>query len=329
MNVHSNRHLEWRHFRELVEQGVPAIQPVSGSPEILVFVDEAGSRIGLRMPIDGGMAVEPSPVAEIEVGRVMIGGQTHLEITTRAAGLFAEFYALLEELADRVQLRGETPEVAFRTTMSNWKALLRPAERMSDEQRIGLFGELLVLHRLLVLHGLDAVAAWTGPLGEQHDFRIGEDEIEVKTTSSRKRVHLISSLEQLEPSPGRNLYLLSIQLEPAGSDAGRTLPELVDGVRALIPSGSAARDGLETALLVTWRYSDLHASAYRERLQMRTASVLVEVSLDFPRLTPSFIAKLPGSHRIADVQYRLAVDGLGHEDGSVEFAAVLPGEMAL
>lgn len=325
----ASRHLEWRHFRELIEQGIPAVQPVSGSPEVLVFVDEAGSRIGLRIAVLGEQLVEPSPVAEINVGLVVIGGQKLLEISTRASGLFAEFYALLEELADRMQLRGDTPEAAFRTTLANWKALLRPTERMSDEQRLGMFGELLVLDRVLAVKGAPAIAAWTGPLGEPHDFRIGTQEIEVKTTSSRKRIHLISSLEQLEPSPNRALHLLSIQLEPAGNDAGLALPELVDHVRARLPASSVERQMFETSLLVGWRFSDVHAPLYRERFQLRTPAVLLAVTGDLPRITPALIAQLPGSNRISDVQYRLAVDGLGYPDGSAEFAAVLPGEMQL
>lgn len=325
----ASRHLEWRHFRELIEQGVPAVQLVSGSPEVSVFVDEAGSRIGLRTPVSPGSELDPSPVAEIQVAQVMTGGRPCLEVSTRTSALFGEFYALLEDLADRMQLQGQAPQAAFRDTLINWRALLRPTERMSDEQRLGLFGELIVLDRILGSHGPASLASWTGPMGEPHDFRLGSNEIEVKTTSSRKRHHLISSVEQLEPSPGRQLYLLSVQLEPAGNEAGLALPELVDLVRTKLTQGSGDRDVFETSLLVAWRYSDVHAPLYRERFQLRTPVTLMEVSDDFPRITPSFVADLPSADRITDVQYRISVDGFGHVDGTPEFEAILPGVMAL
>jgi hypothetical protein len=325
----SGRHLEWRNFRDLIDHGVPAVQPVSGTPDVQVFVDESGSRIGLRTPVPQDLRVEPSPVAEIDVRLVNLAGLHMLEISTRASGLFAEFYAVLEEIADRMQLRAQTPGAAFGATLANWKALLRPTDRMSDEQRLGLFGELLILDRVLTAEGPSAISAWTGPLAEPHDFRLGADEIEVKATSSRKRSHLISSLEQLEPSPGRRLHLVSIQLEPAGNEAGLSLPELVDRVRARIPVGSSDSDALETSLLVGWRFSDVHAPFYRDRFQLRTLATLTTVLGEFPRLTPALLTGMPGSERIEDVQYRISVDGLGVGDGTAEFLAIIPGVMAI
>jgi len=322
------RHLEWRNFRELIEAGVPAVQPVTGNPDVVVFVDESGSRIGLRTLAAGGQVVEPSPVAEIDVRTVNVAGTEMFEISTRAFQLFAEFYAVLEEIADRLQLKGASPTAAFGETLANWRALLRPTERMSDEQRLGLFGELLVLDRILISTGPGSIGAWTGPMAEPHDFRLGEREIEVKTTASRKRSHLISSLEQLEPSPGRQLFLLSIQVEPAGNTAGLSLTELVDRVRAHLAPGTVHRESFESSLLVGWRYSDVHGPLYRERYQLRTAPVLVRVTDDVPRLTPSLLAGMPGSQRIEDVQYRITVEGLGVADGTVEFVTILPGAMA-
>jgi hypothetical protein len=322
------RHLEWRNFRELIDAGVPAVQPVTGHPDVAVFVDEAGSRIGLRTPAVVGQVVEPSPVAEIEVRTVNVAGLEVFEISTRASQLFAEFYAVVEEIADRMQLKGASPVAAFGETLVNWRALLRPAERMSDEQRLGLFGELLILDRILASKGPGAITAWTGPMAEPHDFRLGEREIEVKTTSSRRRSHQISSLEQLEPSPGRQLFLASLQIEPAGNAAGLSLTELVDRVRTRLEPGTVNRESLESSLLVGWRYSDVHGPLYQERYQLRTATALIQVTDDFPRLTPNLLAGMPGSDRIEDVQYRVTVDGLGVADGTDQFLAILPGVMA-
>jgi hypothetical protein len=325
----AERHLEWRHIRKLIDDGIPAIQRVSGTPEVLVFIDEGGARLGLRAPIDARTPIVPSPVAEIEISPTSYGAGHYVQVSTKASALFAEFYALLEDMADRMQVGGESPDLAIRSTLANWKALLRPTERMSEEQRLGLFGELLVLDRLLALEGPYAIRAWTGPLGEPHDFRVGDREFEVKTTLARKRSHLVSSIYQLVPSPNHELFVISLQMEPAGMEAGLSLPELVDRVRTKVALGSAERDVFEAAILTTWRYSDVHGLAYVDRYQRRESASLVLVNDELARVVPSTLAAIHDHERISDVQYRLDLSGLGLLDGSSGFIAILPGEMAV
>jgi hypothetical protein len=327
MSASADRHLEWRHFRLLIERGVPAVQPISGDPSVVLFVDEDGGRIGLRTPSSGVPDTAPSPLAEIESEFVVVGGLTYLQVSTRSENLFAEFYLVLEELADRIQIQSEIPLHALQATLANFRALLRPTNRMTDEQRIGLFGELVVLYRYLQDMGEGAVAGWTGVQAEPHDFRVGRNEVEVKTTLSRRRSHVITSLAQLEATPGRSLYLMSIQLEPAGVAAGLSLPELVDMIRTALPHGSSAREVFEAGLLLTWRYADIHAPFYLERLQPRAPAALIEVDEDFPRLTSDLVGQVPKADRIRDVQYRVDVTGLGFEEGQVDCPVVVPGVM--
>lgn len=325
----TDRHLEWRNFRRLIEDGIPAAQPVSGSPAVVVFVSEGGARIGLRAPIPADAKVPASPLADIDVRTTKTPGEPEgallLEVSTSATRLFAEFYGLLEDLADRIQLRGVPPVAALAETISNWKALLRPAERLSEEQQIGLLGELWLLERLIRADGPSAVHAWTGPLAEPHDFRRGVHEIEVKSTRSRGRVHMISSLEQLQPSPDRELYLLSLQFEPAGT-GGWSLPEQVDSIRSLLNQSLELLETFEQGLLVGWRYADIHAGGYQDRFTFRVRPMLVAVTSGFPKITSQALDAMIGveAKRITDIQYRLDVAGLGVMEGSAEFAAIVP-----
>ena len=323
----SKRHLEWRNFRTLIDEGIPAIQPVTGSPSVYVFVDEGGGRVGLRTPASPGTDAPVSPLAGVAVRNVKgSAGEDYLEVSTRARGLFVEFYALLEDLADRIQLAGTPAGTAFLSTIANWKDLLRPIERLSDEQQLGLWGELWLLQRLSKALGAPAaIAAWTGPLQEPHDFRLADQEIEVKATRSRRRSHVISSIEQLEPSPDHQLYLLSLHLEPGGA-GGTTLPEMVAAVRALCSGDSAAADTLEQRLLLGSRYAESDAPTYTDTFSFRAPPRLIPVNSGLARITRSMLeAQLgPDAQRIDDVQYRLDVAGLGDEDGSPAFVAVIP-----
>ena len=323
----SQRHLEWRNFRTLIDEGIPAIQPVTGSPAVQVFVDEGGGRVGLRTPVSPGTDTPVSPLAGVTVRKVEgPGGEAMLEVSTRARGLFVEFYALLEDLADRIQLGGMLAGTAFLATIANWKDLLRPIERLSEERQLGLWGELWLLQRLSrALGAAAAVAAWTGPIQEPHDFRLAVTEIEVKATRSRRRSHIISSIDQLEPSPGHQLSLLSLHLEPGGA-GGTTLPEMVAAVRALCSGDPATADTLEQRLLIGSKYVDSDAPAYADRFSLRAPPRLIAVNAALPRITRSILdAELgPDAHRIDDVQYRLDVAGLGDEDGSRAFLAVIP-----
>ncbi|MDP6037777.1 MAG: PD-(D/E)XK motif protein, partial [Candidatus Latescibacteria bacterium] len=77
------------------------------------------------------------------------------------------------------------------------------------------------------------------PIGQYGRLRLtasdreafADDEIEVKTTTRSTRSHIISKLSQLEASPGRTLYLLSIQLAAGSGDDAYSLLELVEALR--------------------------------------------------------------------------------------------------
>jgi hypothetical protein len=253
-------------------------------------------------------------------------GAPALEVATDRPTLFKEFYDLLRALADRIQLDGIAPAEALAITISHWHDLLRPTQLMSPEQQLGLAGELWTLVRLLRVFGQGAFTAWTGPLDEPHDFRLGNVEVEVKSTRRHRRVHEITSLDQLQATAGRRLYLLSLQMEAAGHDAGWTLPDVVDQVRDLLGVATLQRATFEEALRVTWRYANEHASEYGARIEFRQPPMLVEVQSDSPRITRSMLVAAlgKGSARIPAVRYDLDVEGVGVLDGSMEFLSVLP-----
>ncbi|MGA7087941.1 MAG: PD-(D/E)XK motif protein [Candidatus Dormiibacterota bacterium] len=316
-------HLSWDNFEKMIARGIPAIHRVVGDPLVDVFVDENARRIGVRIPCPES-DVPQSPVAAIELDAVWLDGVRYLQVSTDERSLYEEFYAFSVNLADRLQREHVEVIEALLTTLSNWRALLQPVPKLSSERQLGLAGEVWLLARLVESVGSEGLRCWTGPLGEPHDFRLPGAEIEVKVTLSPARSHIINGEHQLMPSPGHQLWLLSLQLEPAGG-AGLSLPELIDQLRERLHGGVVASEDLNQALERVG-YSQEDRRLYPDRWQFRTNPRLVRVDANFPRITRGSLDELGPivSQRVSDVRYRIDIEGLGFPDASDEYQEILP-----
>ena len=309
--------------RDYLDPGLPHRLLVRTSPGILVFTDEAAARLGARFELEANApAAPPSALEQIAVADVTSDGRRWLEISTGAPRLYESFYRLIGQVSGSV-LADIAPHAALARAVELWDTLVAQTAILSEERQAGLFGELLLLERLLQADVAQAVSAWVGPDRQAHDFRLGFVEFEVKTTSSAKRVHTINGVGQLSPSVGCSLFLVSTQIHDAGT-GGRTLPALVDDLRGLVPSGDL--QAFE-AKLETSAYAERHRAHYARRRRLRSPVVLIPVVDGVPRLTPGALAALPpgfASERIGALSYDIDVTGLGHADGSPEFLAVIP-----
>ena len=115
---------------------------------------------------------------------------------------------------------------AAERAIGQFRVLLKRSHVMSEDSMVGLWGEMWALIRLLNKYGTGTIDSWKGPDKGVHDFRIGNNELEIKTTRNEERTHIISRLSQLEPSPDMDLYLVSaagsvnrsvIRSQPPGS----------------------------------------------------------------------------------------------------------------
>ncbi|PQZ77370.1 MULTISPECIES: PD-(D/E)XK motif protein [unclassified Brevundimonas] len=311
--------------RDYLDPGLPHRLLVRASPGILVFTDEAAARLGARFELEANApAAPPSALEQIGVADVTADGRRWLEISTGSPRLYESFYRLIGQVSGSV-LADIAPHAALARAVELWDTLVAQTAILSEERQAGLFGELLLLERLLQADVTQAVSAWVGPDRQAHDFRLGSVEFEVKTTSSAKRVHTINGAGQLSPSVGCSLFLVSTQIADAGT-GGRTLPALVDDLRGLVPSGDL--QAFEAKLEMS-AYAERHRAHYARRRRLRSPVVLIPVVDGVPRLTPCALAALPpgfASERIAAVSYDIDVTGLGHADGSPEFLAVIPAE---
>lgn len=298
-----DRHLDIAGFERCLAAGVPVEFPIEGEPRTFVFVDPDRPVIGLRIPDDG--SGPETDLEHVEIRTVFRHEAQWLEILITDTGLFLDGYPLLCSIADRIQLQGMDAGTSIAETLRVLERLLARIGAMSTELELGLLGELLMLRGLIGSVGVeDAVESWLGPESEEHDFALHGADLEVKTTQSERRLHWISSLDQLDTSLGRPLWLVSVQLTRAGLGAGTTLPACVEIVRSVIGRGSAQdvfEDRLEKA---GWRESQ--AGIVRTRWRPRSASQAFLVEAGFPRLTAKILAQahVPMMH-IPVVQYRV------------------------
>ena len=214
------------------------------------------------------------------------------------------FYQFIE-LIVRNMSNGSRLANSYSAAVHEWRSLLAARTRISTEREIGLFGELLFVEALLKSVGDSFdIACWTGPMSEEHDFKFANRDLEVKTTTSEIRSHRITSLNQLKPSPNKELYLLSIQITRDGSNAS-TLPELVDRVRALVE----VNEHEKFAELLS--KSDFHEDA-RDLLTtkwgLRSSPNTYLVDEAFPSLTDGNISMRPSLRSlVSDISYRVNV----------------------
>ncbi len=194
-------------------------------------------------------------------------------------------------------------------TLVDFQDLLEGASVLSPNREVGLFGELAVVDCLLsTIGGAQAVAAWRGPMGDEHDFDLGSGDLEVKSTLSEKRVHWIGSLSQLEPTPGRALWLLSVQLT-TGLVGAPTIGELVK-LRSRL--AGADLEAFEKKLYSAG-WQDKYRATLRRRFRMRSTPLL-PIDESFPALTADrMVAAGVPLFRLREIAYAIDIAGLREE----------------
>lgn len=289
-----------RYFRS----GTVTSHIVSESPEAVIRIDSAGQKISLLTP-HKGMVQDTTDLKRVSTGLETRDGREWASITVDARNLYTEAYGLLISAVQAMH-GGATFAAATSAAMTNMKALLSAKPRISEEKQIGLIGELLLLRCLLDAFDEDTVVEWwLGPLAEERDYAFPAFDAEVKSTLGETRTHIIHGAGQLEPSPGRALWLVSIQITRSGGDPnGVTLPGLIQGIRDQL---TTTRDRFLT-YLASQGWEDDDAAMYPTAYVLRTTPAAYLVDDDFPAVTQSRLhSVVPHSDLVSAVTYRVDV----------------------
>lgn len=307
-----SRYLTNTALDELMASGPKAAFRIPGVPEVqLVFLSGAGGGVVLRVAWDGAAVPDLSEYEHLSASVVRAGEQAWAEMLIDDPDVFRRALPVVWRIADRIQLEQVSFTEAVVVTLADFRELLEGASVLSSDREVGLFGELTVVDCLVsALGGAQAVTAWRGPNGDEHDFDLGSGDLEVKSTLSEKRVHWIGSLSQLEPTPGRTLWLLSMQLTNGLSEA-LTIADLVAKLRSRLVGADLG--AFEKKLYCTgWR--DKYRITARRRFRMRSTPLLLPVDEAFPALTQRRMvaAGMPLS-RLREIAYSIDVAGLNEE----------------
>ncbi len=235
-------------------------------------------------------------------------GRTWIALCKEDAGNLDLFSTMADDVRSTLRtLRNANAMVglqAFLSRIRAWQEFMRRGadNLLSAEAEVGLFGEMEFLDSLIAsgIPAWQAIDFWQGPLDGLHDFPLGTGAIEVKSTAAPVGfIAKISSLEQLDDSLIRPLYLAGVRL--ALNDSGSTIAERAEQLRATLADDDLALSNFNSRLL-HGGLIDAHADKYTRRFVL-VSTRLLPVSEGFPRLTPANVA-LP----IRRARYELDLD---------------------
>lgn len=306
------RYLSESGLDEFMRSRTTAAVRIRGVPETqLVFLPGADSGVAVRVAWDGAAVPDLAEYEHLSADVVRTGDQAWAELLIDDPDVFRRAISAVWRIVDRIQLEQIDFATAVVATLADFRELLEGAPGLSSDREVGLYGELTVVDCLVsAVGGAQAVAAWRGPDGAVHDFDLGLGDLEVKSTTLEKRIHWIGSLSQLEPTPGRPLWLLSVQLV-TGPDESTTIAELIAKLRSRL--AGADLDAFEKKLHVAgWR--DRFSARGRRRFRLRSTPLLLPVAAEFPALTQDRVAAagMPLS-RLREIAYSIDVTGLARE----------------
>jgi hypothetical protein len=276
----AGRHLSREALTDYLSHA-PAVIVVPGAPVCRIEFDPPRREMSLSTPHQGQDGPDLTAFEHVHARVVREDGLPSDRLTVHYGNNGHEAYLLLSDIADMIQQYEVPFAAAVRSALATFGDLLTRAGGLSPERQTGLYGELLFLEACLQqANAAPAVEAWKGFAPSEHDFVFPHACFEIKTTTTEKRQHTIGSLSQLVPSPGTQLWLVSVQLTSATSAGGRSLTALIDSLRA---AAGPARTAFEAALQQAgWRERD--RPLYRDSYRLRSVPAAHLVDSEFPVL---------------------------------------------
>ncbi len=307
-----SRHLTEAALDEFLASGPATAFRIPGVPEVrLVFFPGAEGGVALRVVWDGAATPDLSEYEHLSASVVRAGDQAWAELMIDDPDVFRRALPVVWRIADRIQQEQAGFAEAVVVTLADFQELLEAASGLPPDREVGLFGELMVVDCLIsTLGGTQAVAVWRGPASEEHDFDLGIGDLEVKSTLSEGRVHWIGSLSQLDPMPGRRLWLLSIQLTTGLAEAA-TIADLISKLRSRL---AGADLGTFDKKLYGAGWRERYRATARRRFRLRSTPSLLPIDEGFPALTRDRLAAAGAPlARLREIAYSIDVTGLTAE----------------
>ena len=187
-------------------------------------------------------------------------------------------------------------EVDLEEWSEKWRSTV--GDTISHKTVYDVLGEMIVLAQLKK-DGLEP--EWAGPYGGRHDISCSTSEYEIKSTISSKMISevTISSGRQLDPTPGKTLFLVPCMFEEKEYGAWS-----IDILYNKLLNLGFSKETLDESLMKL----GVNTTPIRNRRFDLIANIsLYEVNSDFPRLSSeSFVGGHYPDH-IVDVSYTISL----------------------
>jgi len=325
-NQNDQRILSWNNLLDRIIQNSSFQQIIAGEPTCLLIYDSQDSSIELHVENYDGLqpAVEP---LNIQISSIQKNGLKYLSLKVDDTEIFREFYDLIVEIVDSVQILRVAPHLAIDRAWKTWSLLLNQGSILSKDKQLGLLGELWMLQRVAQNKGWRvALDCWHNDARAEHDFSFHIYDIEVKSTSSEDRVHIIGSVSQLMPVLDRELLLLSLQFTatPMLVNNGFSLASLVQDILQNLKKEDLEDNFKSRLTMAGWNPS--HGRHYSKKFVLRSEPYLIKVDSECPKITPPILREMSSVHydRFVGISYRINVSGLGFADGTDQFHSYIP-----
>lgn len=247
----------------------------------------------------------------IEVSGGIEGNRAYLTLVLESSEDAKIFHFLCVSLMEATELveSGNDPAAArvILNHLGRWQNLLksRGSDLLTLQQQTGLFGELMVLRDIFMANipAREAIATWTGPMGDEQDFGYGGNLVEVKTTRTTSDQEIkISALSQLDCLSGKiTMVFQTVAVFQDQPPQSQSLNSLVAEI-----SGKLGAEWGELADQFEMRLAMVGYAAHPEYEKCHFAPVsrrIFAVEGDFPRICARDLR-----HGVTKAAYSIMVD---------------------
>lgn len=136
--------------------------------------------------------------------------------------------------------------------LKKWKEFFSSGKKpiLSATEEQGLYGELKFIEDVISKMGFHIINSWSGINHETHDFYIGQNAVEVKTTTTQApyMAH-INSEYQLDNNDINGELFLRMYALRKDKNGGETLPQLINSIRNIISDDYSCLESFNSKLL--------------------------------------------------------------------------------
>lgn len=241
--------------------------------------------------LSGCETSEPQSTRAIKVSSVPEDESTWLFFDLSEVAAKAVFFALCDDLVRVLETNPDAEESEAVSVLKNrfqsWRSMFsQNRQSLSEEQLVGLFGELYFLHVFMIPRfGAErAISSWSGADGLSKDFSIDNLWFEIKTVSVSSSSVKINSLAQLSSEVSGELDVVRYEkMSGQYDDPQCTVSKLFRLVMGDITDNDVRAEFLSKIVSCGFDIAGEEASA-RFRIESLSRYLVDE---SFPRITES------------------------------------------